>query len=175
MCYKSAGIIAASRDASMFLPTHFSAESESFLELQRGATLGPEIDISFEPKRFRRATKALLDLVNPANLDPMHHKKEVAAEVMQAAARRWLARKELRKRRSNGSLFNLFKCGGGPPGSAIPQQWHHTQKEKSAILRQVSVFDKDHRRPPLTTTSYAGDTWPDTHTPDGEPLPKERA
>ena len=175
MCYKSAGIIAASRDAAMFLPTHFSAESESFLELQRGANLGPEIDISFEPKRFRRATKALLDLVNPANLDPMHHKKEAAAEVMQAAARRWLARKELRKRRSNGSLFSLFKCGGGPPGSAIPQQWHHTQKEKSAVLRQVSVFDKDHRRPPLTTTSYAGDTWPDTHTPDGEPLPKERA
>ena len=172
VCYKSAGIIAASRDASMFLPTHFSAESESFLELQRGATLGPEIDISFEPKRFRRFSVALLDLVNPANLDPMHHKKDVAAEVMQAAARRWLARKELRKRRSNGSLFSLFKCGGGPPGSAIPHQWHHTQKEKSAILRQVSVFDEDHRRPPLTTTSYAGDHWPSTHTLDGELLPK---
>ena len=166
VCYKSAGVIAASRDAAMFLPTHFSAECESFLELQRGASLGPEIDISFEPKRFRRFSVALLELVNPAHLDPMHHKKEVAAEVMQAAARRWLARKELRKRRSDGSLFHLFKCGGAP-ASRIS---HHTQKEKSAILRQVSVFDKDHRRPPLTTTSYAGDHWPDTHTPDGEPL-----
>ena len=35
------------------------------------------------------------------------------------------------------------------------------------------MFDKDRRRPPLTTTSYAGDTWPDTHTPDGEPLPRD--
>ena len=101
--------------------------------------------------------------------DPMYLKNKIAVEVLQAAARRWLARKELRKRRSTGSFFE-FKCGMGRLAqSRIP---HHTQKEKSEILRQVSVFGKDHRRPPLTTTSYAGDSWPTTHTPSGELMPK---
>ena len=169
VCYKSAGLIAASRDAAMFLPMHFAADRDKFCGLQRGASLGPEIDISFEPKRFRRLSVALLELTNPTHRDPMHLKKEIAAEVLQSTARRWLARKELRKRRGAGSFFD-FKCGmPGVTQSRIP---HHTQKEKSAILRQVSVFDEDHRRPPLTTTSYAGDHWPSTHTLDGELLPK---
>ena len=169
VCYKSAGLIAASRDAAMFLPMHFAAERDTFCDLQLGASLGPEIDISFENKRIRRFSVALLGLTNPAHRDPMYLKNKIAVEVLQAAARRWLARKELRKRRSTGSFFE-FKCGMGRLAqSRIP---HHTQKEKSEILRQVSVFGKDHRRPPLTTTSYAGDSWPTTHTPSGELMPK---
>ena len=172
VCYKSAGLIAPNRDAGMFLPKHFAADHDKFSDLQRGATLGPEIDISFEPKRIRRFSVALLGLTNPAHRNPMHLKKKIAVEVLQAAARRWLARKELRKRRSAGSFFD-FKCG--MPGIAQSRIPHHTQKEKSEILRRVSVFDKDHRRPPLTTTSYAGDNWPTTHAPDGELLPKRSA
>jgi hypothetical protein len=169
VCYKSAGLIAASRDAALFLPMHFAAERDTFCDLQLGASLGPEIDISFENKRIRRFSVALLGLTNPAHRDPMYLKNKIAVEVLQAAARRWLARKELRKRRSTGSFFE-FKCGMGRLAqSRIP---HHTQKEKSEILRQVSVFGKDHRRPPLTTTSYAGDSWPTTHTPSGELMPK---
>ena len=169
VCYKSAGLIAASRDASMFLPMHFAADRDAFCDLQRGASLGPEIDISFEPKRIRRFSVALLDLANPIHRDPMYLKKKIAAEVLQAAALRWLARKELRKRRSAGSFFQI-KCG--MPGISQSRIPHHTQKEKSEVLRRMSIFDKDHRRPPLTTTSYAGDNWPTTHTPDGDLLPK---
>ena len=169
VCYKSAGLIAPSRDAGMFLPKHFAADHDKFSDLQRGASLGPEIDISFEPKRIRRFSVALLDLANPIHRDPMYLKKKIAAEVLQAAALRWLARKELRKRRSAGSFFQI-KCG--MPGISQSRIPHHTQKEKSEVLRRMSIFDKDHRRPPLTTTSYAGDNWPTTHTPDGDLLPK---
>merc|ERR1711935_1242607 len=95
VCYKSAGLIAPSRDAGMFLPKHFAFDHDKFTDLQRGAGLGPEIDISFEPKSMRKFSVALLELANPKA-----RKKKRAAEVLQAAARRWLARAELRKRRS---------------------------------------------------------------------------
>merc|ERR1711935_442671 len=93
VCYKSAGLIAANRDAGMFLPKHFAADHDKFSDLQRGATLGPEIDISFEPKSIRKFTLAMLDLTNPAK-----RKKKRAAELLQRAVRRFLARAELRKR-----------------------------------------------------------------------------
>ena len=144
MCYKSAGIIAASCDASMFLPTHFSAESESFLELQRGASLGPEIDISFEPKSMRKFTTTLLELTNPAQ-----RKKKRAAELLQRAARRFLARAELRKRRLAGEASEAQD----QVSNLIPKT---SQKEKCEMLRKVSVFDKENPRPQLTTSSYAG-------------------
>ena len=154
VCYKSAGLIAANRDAGMFLPMHFAADRDKFCDLQRGASFGPEIDISFEPKSVRRFSVALLELTNPVHRDSMYLKKKIAAEFIQAAARRWLARDELRKRRRvSGGMKCGMKCGipGITQISRIP---HHTQKEKSEMLRKVTVFDKDHPRPQLTTTSY---------------------
>ena len=144
VCYKSAGLIAPSRDAGMFLPKHFAFDHDKFTDLQRGASLGPEIDISFEPKSMRKFSVALLELANPKA-----RKKKRAAEVLQAAARRWLARAELRKRRSIVSEALDFVA------DAIPGVPHHTQKQKCEMLRKVSVFDKDHPRPQLATTSYA--------------------
>ena len=84
VCYKAAGLIAPQRDASTFLPKHFSIDHDKFVDLQGGASLGPEIDISFEPKSVRRFTVAFLALANP-----MDRKKTRAAEVIQAYARRW--------------------------------------------------------------------------------------
>merc|ERR1711935_1242568 len=144
VCYKSAGLIAPSRDAGMFLPKHFAFDHDKFTDLQRGASLGPEIDISFEPKSMRKFSVALLELANPKA-----RKKKRAAEVLQAAARRWLARAELRKRRIIVSEALDFVA------DAIPGVPHHTQKQKCEMLRKVSVFDKDHPRPQLATTSYA--------------------
>jgi len=143
VCYKSAGLIAPSRDAGMFLPKHFAADHDKFSDLQRGASLGPEIDISFEPKSIRKFTLAMLDLTNPAK-----RKKKRAAELLQRAVRRFLARAELRKRR------NIVGEAADVVSDVIPKR---TQKEKSETLRKVSVFDKENPRPQLTTTSYAGE------------------
>lgn len=150
VCYKSAGLIAASRDAAMFLPMHFATDRDAFCDLQRGASLGPEIDISFEPKSIRKFTLAMLDLTNPAK-----RKKKRAAELLQRAVRRFLARAELRKRRSIvGKAKDLVVGEGGLVSDLIPKK---TQKEKSEMLRKVSVFDKENPRPQLTTSSYAGE------------------
>ena len=143
VCYKSAGLIAPSRDAGMFLPKHFAADHDKFSDLQRGATLGPEIDISFEPKSIRKFTLAMLDLTNPAK-----RKKKRAAELLQRAVRRFLARAELRKRRG------IVDEAKDLISDMIPKK---TQKEKSEMLRKVSVFDKENPRPQLTTSSYAGE------------------
>ena len=150
VCYKSAGLIAPNRDAGMFLPKHFAADHDKFSDLQRGATLGPEIDISFEPKSIRKFTLAMLDLTNPAK-----RKKKRAAELLQRAGRRFLARAELRKRRSFvGKAKDLVVGEGGLVSDLIPKK---TQKEKAETLRKVSVFDKENPRPQLTTSSYAGE------------------
>ena len=139
VCYKSAGLIAPNRDAAMFLPKHFAADHDKFCKLQRGASLGPEIDISFEPKTMRRFSVALLGLINPKE-----RKKKRAAAVLQAAARRWLARAELRSKRSQRK--NIVDKAFNIVTNAIP---HYSQKEKSDMLKKVSVFDKERPRPPL--------------------------
>ena len=144
VCYKSAGLIAPSRDAAMFLPKHFSYDFDKFTDLQRGASLGPEIDISFEPKSMRKFTTTLLELTNPAQ-----RKKKRAAELLQRAARRFLARAELRKRRIAGEASEAQD----QVSDLIPKT---SQKEKCEMLRKVSVFDKENPRPQLTTSSYAG-------------------
>ena len=144
VCYKSAGLIAPSRDAAMFLPKHFSYDFDKFTDLQRGASLGPEIDISFEPKSMRKFTTTLLELTNPAQ-----RKKKRAAELLQRAARRFLARAELRKRRIAGEASEAQD----QVSDLIPKT---SQKEKCEMLRKVSVFDAENPRPQLTTSSYAG-------------------
>lgn len=135
VCYKSVGIIASNRDASLFLPKHFSARFDSFSDLQGGASLGPEIDISFEPKAIRKFTVALINLASPED-----QKKKKSATLVQSAARRWQARAELAQR----------KRAGGQSGMCATTQPHHTGQERRALLRDMSRFDPEKNpRPPL--------------------------
>jgi len=141
VCYKSVGLIAPNRDASLFLPKHFSTRFDSFTDLQNDASLGPEIDISFEPKTIRKFTVALMDLTNPLN-----RRKAAAAKIVQSAARRWQARTELARRRKGGAVGRDASCVTGPGGKP------HTGQERRALLRDMARFGSENPRPPL----YAG-------------------
>jgi len=134
VCYKSVGLIAPNRDASLFLPKHFSARHDDFSDLQGGASLGPEIDISFEPKQIRQFTLALLALA-----DGTDNKKKRAAVVIGNSARRWLARTELARRR---------KQEGGKGNE-------HTRAERRTLLRDMSRFGEDNPRPKLASAYSA--------------------
>jgi len=142
VCYKAAGLVAPNRDASLFLPKHFSIDYDKFVDLQNGASLGPEIDISFEPKQIRRFTVALLALANP-----LDRKKKRAAEdgaqAIQGAARRWQARTELKKLRKKST-----SAAAGPAPCVTPLP-HHTGQERRALLRDMSRYDGERQRPPL--------------------------
>merc|ERR1740136_197705 len=46
--YKHVGLIGPDRTLGDFLPKHFSAQFDGYIDLQGGAKLGPEIAISFD-------------------------------------------------------------------------------------------------------------------------------
>ena len=46
--YKNLGLLSAHRSSGDFLPKHFSAEFDGYLDLQGGAMLGAEVPLSFE-------------------------------------------------------------------------------------------------------------------------------
>lgn len=46
--YKDVGLLAPHRAAADFMPKHFSAAYDDYLDLQRGAMLGPELPINFD-------------------------------------------------------------------------------------------------------------------------------
>ena len=57
--YKHVGLIGPDRTLGDFLPKHFSAQFDGYVDLQGGAKLGPEITISFD------AVQAEVDEVRP--------------------------------------------------------------------------------------------------------------
>ena len=46
--FKDIGLLAPHRVSADFLPKHFSAAYDGYLDLQRGAILGPELPINFD-------------------------------------------------------------------------------------------------------------------------------
>ena len=46
--FKDIGLLEAHRESADFLPKHFSAAYDGYLDLQRGAILGPELPINFD-------------------------------------------------------------------------------------------------------------------------------
>ena len=46
--YKDVGVLAPHRQSSDFLPKHFSASHDEYLDLQHGAMLGPELPVNFD-------------------------------------------------------------------------------------------------------------------------------
>ena len=57
---KHAGLLPKNVDADMVFPKHYSRRFDGVMKYQMGASFGPEVDISFEPKELRKFTKALL-------------------------------------------------------------------------------------------------------------------
>lgn len=126
VCYKNAGLLARGRDASLFLPKHFSAAHDTFLELQGGAALGPETEITFAPHVFslrRFASVALLATKTLGAGGP----EDRAARTIQTAVRRW------RRARAEAA-------------AATPAS---TARARRALLRRVSTFSAHNPRPPL--------------------------
>ena len=126
VCYKSAGLLARGRDASLFLPKHFSESHDTFLELQGGAALGPETEITFAPHVFslrRFASVALLATKTLGARGP----EDRAARTIQAAVRR------RRRARAEAEAAALAS----------------TARARRALLRQASTFSVDNPRPPL--------------------------
>ena len=62
--YKHVGLIGPDRTLGDFLPKHFSAQYDGYVDLQGGAKLGPEITISFD------AVQAEVDEVRPVVSTP---------------------------------------------------------------------------------------------------------
>ena len=75
--YKDAGLLAPHRASSDFLPKHFSAAYDGYLDLQNGAMLGPELPINFDSVRGEIDTiKAAL--AESARFEPEHVVRAVA-------------------------------------------------------------------------------------------------
>jgi len=91
LCYKHVGLIPQHRGASDVLPKHFSSKYDYFLALQDGASLGPELPLSFEPAAVHDFTVYLLSLADPRNGSAIR---------IQMAFRRWQHYKQVSARRA---------------------------------------------------------------------------
>ena len=60
--YKSIGLIDAKRDAADFLPKHFAQQCDDFADYRLGASLGPEVRLTFESQSLRNAVTAFLSI-----------------------------------------------------------------------------------------------------------------
>ena len=78
--YKHAGLIAPYRDSSEFLPKHFSQPFDAYVDLQRGALLGPEIPIDFESvqEEIERLRELLVTIA--LQTQPLPHEPGPAAQ-----------------------------------------------------------------------------------------------
>lgn len=123
------GIVAANRIAADFLPKHFGAGYDQWLDLKNGATLGPETHVTFESEGLRAAVDSVLSVVKSpfAGLDmvmqatlknlagvPDHDDRDHAARVVQRFVLVLLARRELaRRRRRQQAFLQAFGDGSG--------------------------------------------------------------
>lgn len=117
-----------------------SPHRPTLVPLQGGASLGPELDVSFEPRAIRKFTVALLELKDPVEL--ALRRKQKAAAVVQRCARRWQAKMEAKRRKEakakGGGFFGFF--------ATKPE---HTAKERRSLLKDLTHYDATHERPPL--------------------------
>jgi len=111
--YKAAGIVAPNRNAADFLPKHFDEGYEHWLDLQKGASLGPLTHLTFESPNLRAALDGVLnvcrspfaglDMVVQASLEivglPNANDEERAARLVQKFVLVLIARRELTRRK----------------------------------------------------------------------------
>ena len=101
--YKSVGLVDHKRDAADFLPKHFAYINTDFLDLKLGASLGPEIRVTFESAAMRTAVSALL-AISGIDLITGQSKQRKAALAIQSAARRVAATRARDRRRKELGL-----------------------------------------------------------------------
>jgi hypothetical protein len=153
VAYKSIGLLSAARDASDFLPKHFSSRFARFLDLQRGAELGPEMTVTFEPRSLRTAVSALLSLSGFDFLSGSGAQRN-GAQRIQRAARRLVARRAVARLRrgeaGRGAIekrllpLRLFPCGGRALCGCLAwseglNEGHVDRRERTALLKRVSA------------------------------------
>lgn len=139
--FKSIGIISERRDASDFLPKHFSWAHYPFLDLRLGADLGPELRVTFESEAVRSAVATFLS-VSGIDFFSGQQRQRNAALRIQRAARRMAARHErerLRQTRKEASttaavLVRAFSGGSAADKSAA----RITREERLQTLRKAS-------------------------------------
>lgn len=92
--YKHVGLIGPDRTLGDFLPKHFSSQYDSYVDMQNGAKLGPEITISFDAvqaevdevkkrvaERERIQPEAVLSLVNSIYLTARESCSDLASSM----------------------------------------------------------------------------------------------
>mmetsp|Transcript_66456 Transcript_66456/g.182284 ORF Transcript_66456/g.182284 Transcript_66456/m.182284 type:complete len:115 (-) Transcript_66456:20-364(-) len=101
-----------------------------------GATYGPEVDISFEPKQLRKVTTALLSLARTRG----HRRKEMAARIIQSAMRAYRARREAAARAQEAwrARCDLWGATCRALGRCLGQLNESTARERHEAMRRMS-------------------------------------
>lgn len=95
--YKHVGLIGSGRASGDFLPKHFSQEYDDYVDLQGGASLGPEIQISFD------AVQAEVDEIRKAVEEEERYRPEALIKLISSlylscssAVQSWVSLKSLK-------------------------------------------------------------------------------
>ena len=168
--YKSIGLIDAKRDAADFLPKHFAQQCDTFADYRLGASLGPEVRLTFESQSLRNAVTAFLALSGIDYMTGQSRTRQAALRI-QRAARQFLGKRERERRRLNAlrqrtSFSKAASAAGEVLTRALPQSLsfsrsatqpnavhgspqkseHTTAREQRAsLLRDMSTTDKSRR------------------------------
>lgn len=158
VCYKAGGVLAANRHADSFIPKHFSESYASFLDMQNGATLGPEQRITFESRRLKDAVSNMLRMpvIEVLAYGSSRRQEEKAALLIEKFVRRMFAKRELarRKRAPKDEKVSLYKGAE-----------EHGTKDRISMLKQMAGMG--HKTPQDTLQV----TWmdDDIQAPDSPP------
>jgi len=159
VCYKAAGLLAPSRDASLFLPKHFAAGHDRFLGLQSGSALGQELPLSFESPLLRGPIAALLYEVGAVGW--ASRLEERAARVVQRYARRWRAvRESARRRAARRAIWDALVrclCGGDALGAEHSDSSQLTGSERRALCAFVREASEGKRPRALAFGEYGNE------------------
>ena len=151
VAYKAAGLLAGNRRSDKFLPKHFSSGFEAFLDLQGGASLGPEQRVTFESRRMRDAVSNILKLpLLEVIVLGSSEKERRSALLIEKFVRRIAARRELRRRRSVGapagastSLYEGAEHVGTKERCEMLKQMAHAPHAKPADTLQITWIDDE--------------------------------
>ena len=160
VAYKSIGILSAQRDASTFLPKHFSSAYPHFLNLQQGAELGPEMRVTFELEAFTNSVVDTVLFLTGINLITGVHRQRIATFKLQRVARGYLGRLRARRQRQMLQAARAAAASAASAematraASAAKQKPPPKSEETTSLLRQrlkdrsVRLGEMSAKRPP---------------------------
>ena len=160
VAYKSIGILDQNRDAADFLPKHFSYIYDDFLDLRLGASLGPEVRITFESPAVRTAFTALLSLSGIDYLSGRMSRHRAAMCIQKSARRRIATRERERRSTENAESQGTLSRGRAALGQMLARRTasmpalrtklsdggaRTAREERATLLREVSAMAVKHR------------------------------